>query len=170
MSAGGVVSRFGPAMPSLAEFAGVLDAAGSQVVLQPNGTLRVSIGGIVYVVRPYWSTLTSQPGREKGFSFGEAGLVFTDSNGIGQGLVPDVADHAGMMDLLAQALSMPVEIRMGLDMLLEVVAQGVVYKLAPEYTLAPAGVNPVEQSWWEEGGKLYIRYPDGWVQGFGVRP
>ena len=75
-----------------------------------------------------------------------------------------------MKAILERALSAPVGLRMGLDMRLEVEVQGVVYKLVPDYTLSLAPLGNESADWWVVNGRIFIRTPDGWVQGFDVLP
>ena len=165
-----VVTRFGPALSASTGFAAALDGVGSQMYLQQNGSIRIEMPGVVYMVRPQWTTAEAPQASPAGFSFGESGLVFVNAAGMAQVLMPDVADYTGMHAVLEQALSSSVELRTGLDMRLEVVVNGTVYRLIPDYTLVRADSVPVDQKWWIEGVKLFIRYADGWVQGFEVLP
>lgn len=164
----GLVTRFGPALQSLAAMGQALTGLGATTVLQPNGALRVSLGTTVFHLRPQWLPM-GRTGNAPGFVFSNsAGLVFTDANGVSQALQGDVADYEGLTSLLQSLLGSTTTLRTGLDLQTELTLGSQRFLLVPDLALLPAGTGPANSNWWFEGAKLFVRYPGGLVQGFAV--
>ncbi|MBB6557441.1 hypothetical protein HNP48_000105 [Acidovorax soli] len=164
----GLVTRFGPALQSLAAMGQALTGLGATTVLQPNGALRVSLGTTVFHLRPQWLPM-GRTGNAPGFVFSNsAGLVFTDANGVSQALQGDVADYEGLTSLLQSLLGSTTTVRTGLDLQTELALGSQRFLLVPDLALLPAGTGPANSNWWFEGAKLFVRYPGGLVQGFAV--
>ncbi len=164
----GLVTRFGPSLQSLPAMGQALTALGATTVMQPNGALRISLGGTAFHLRAQWLPM-GRTGNAPGFVFSSAaGLVFTDANGISQVLQGDVADYDGLRSLLQDALATPVTLRTGLDLQTELLVAGQRFQLVPDLALLPAGTGPTNSNWWFEGSKLFVRYANGLVQGFAV--
>ncbi len=164
----GLVTRFGPALQSLAAMGQALTGLGATTVLQPNGALRVSLGTTVFHLRPQWLPM-GRTGNAPGFVFSSsAGLVFTDANGVSQALQGDVADYEGLTSLLQSLLGPTTTLRTGLDLQTELTIGSQRFQLVPDLALLPATSGPAGSSWWFEGSKLFVRYASGLVQGFAV--
>lgn len=164
----GLVTRFGPALQSLAAMGQALTGLGATTVLQPNGALRVSLGTTVFHLRPQWLPM-GRTGNAPGFVFSNsAGLVFTDANGVSQALQGDVADYEGLTSLLQSLLGSTTTLRTGLDLQTELTLGSQRFLLVPDLALLPAGTGPANSNWWFEGAKLFVPYPGGLVQGFAV--
>ncbi len=168
----GLVTRFGPVLQSLPAMGQALTALGATTVMQPNGALRVSLGTTVFHMRAQWLPM-GRTGNAPGFVFSStAGLVFTDASGVSQALQGDVADYDGLTSLLQSILGATTVLRTGLDLQTELIVAGQRFQLVPDLALMPAGTGPADSNnsnnWWFEGGKLFVRYAGGLVQGFAV--
>lgn len=139
----------------------------ARLKLRASGLLHLSLGGREFVVRPasLVGGADSAPGTPAFLVDSQGGLSFRDSRGGRQTLYPAFADLAALERTIKSlapdaVLTDPgnggVTLKLGDNQL----------RLKPALSLSPVPAAQSKALFWQEGGSLFIRYPDNTAQGF----
>lgn len=162
--ADGVVVDLAPGLASAGNFANQVFGLDGQasVTITENGLIKASAGGAKLVLRPAWA---SSPSTLNGFSFDGAGhLVFGDGR-MQQTLYPAFAN----VDALAVALGTiagATAPTMALDGSVSTMIGSTGYRLRAGYQLISTPEARASDTWWLDGGTLYVNNHDGTAQPF----
>lgn len=146
----------------------------SKVRLRSSGAIQITVLGADYICAP--GSASSGGGTTSSqapvFGFKDNGLIaFTDSYGAQQTLYPTYADFTVAQSIVqAEATNLKVSLSLtdNNDGSATFVANGVSYKLQPDYLLTAVPSAHSGENWWLDAGKIYIPYNDGTAQGMAV--
>ncbi len=142
--------------------------AGGSIQLQAEGVIRIRMGGTDYAVLPASEVTSTSVKNSPTILFsGPSGLAFRDRDGGVQSLFAAAGDLNALV-LAAQKFDPKAAVANQSDGTVLVALQGKSFRLTPsiKLTLPPAG--HADDNFWQDGNSLYLRYPDGKVQGFGL--
>ncbi len=166
----GLVSTFVPAVTDPRLFAIRLAQAlpGAISHQRWNVTWYITTADALYVGRPQWETRATAFDANVFSSAADNNVMYSD-NGIAQILVPDFHDYNTLSSTFAKDLNDPsLSLLPNMDGTVKATVNGVIYILAPRWTLLKPAEAAGMPAWWMNGSVFYIKNADGSAQGFTV--
>lgn len=142
--------------------------AGASIRLQAEGVIRISMGGVDYAVLPASEVTPTAVKNAPAILFsGPSGLAFRDREGGVQNLFAAAGDINAVI-LAAQKFDPKAAVASQDDGSVLVALLGKSFRLRPDIKLTQPPAGRADENFWQDGNNLYVRYPDGKVQGFGL--
>jgi hypothetical protein len=138
---------------------------GSPATLQANGVITGTLNGLRYAAQPSPVVSASSLDLRPGFVDQQGVPALRDAGGSIQTLYPAFADP-GQVQTIFRSLDPAMTIGNNYDGSYRVFIANMQLTVMPDFILGSGG--PAE-NWWTDGGKFFVRYPDGATQGFSVR-
>jgi hypothetical protein len=149
-----------------------IDSSASLEILG-DGVLKASLGGTDYIAQPASATVAGNVTANicPGFDTVANQLALCDSNGTRQVLYAAFADTDTLRSTFRTDLGLPQlsVTNTGSAGAYTAVVGSATYTLNPDITLSTPPAAQAGKLWWSEGGKIYIRYPNGAAQGFSLQ-
>lgn len=144
-----------------------IDPAGT-LQLQAEGVIRIGMGGADYVVIPASEVTQTATKNAPTFLFsGPSGLAFRDRDGGIQTLFAAPADISALL-IAARQFDPKATVATQPDGSVQVALQGNNFQLKPSLKLSAPPADKAHLNLWQENNSIFLRYPDGKVQGFGL--
>lgn len=146
-----------------------LDSAASLSLLN-GGAIKATIKGVVYAVAP-GNAVTAMAAASSipGFETDSSGYpLFRDKTGAKQLLFPVLLDAASVQTIFAAA-DAGFAVNNDGNGTTTVTYLGKTYTVVPDYIVINAPPARANDLFWLDGGKVYVRYPDGTAQGVTVK-
>jgi hypothetical protein len=148
-----------------------IDSTASLEILG-DGVLLATLSGTGYVAQSASRTTTGSSASCPGFVTENNQLALCDASGNRQVLYGAFADTDTLRDTFRTALSLPTlsVSNTGSNGIYSANVGGTPYSLAPDITLATPPAAQAGKLWWIDAAtnKIFIRYPSGQAQGFGL--
>ncbi|WP_374346914.1 WD40/YVTN/BNR-like repeat-containing protein [Chitinimonas sp.] len=142
-----------------------LDPA-ARLSMRSNGSLKISFLGSSYLTIPGGIYTGGDGVATPSFTTDLSGyLAFVDSSKATQVLYPVFSDIA-VGDQTIKTFDPAGGASENGDGTASVVLLGGKYSSRPDYSLIPVPAAHASELFWSEGGKFFLRYPDGTAQGF----
>lgn len=138
-----------------------------------DGVMLATLGGAAYVAQSASLTTTGSSTSCPGFVTVNNQLALCDASGNRQVLYAAFADTDTLRDTFRAALSLPnlSVSNYGANGIYAANVDGTPYSLSPEISITSPPSSEAGNLWWSDAtsGKIFIRYPSGQAQGFGVQ-
>lgn len=134
--------------------------------IRSSGALQLTLGGADYLGIPGSNALGGGTIETPGFQIDSKGYyAFKDSTGAVQTLYPVFAD-VSVTDQTVKAIDPSGSVTDNGNGTATMILQGNSYTLKPGYPLIPLPAAHANDLWWQDGAKLYLRFPDSTAQDF----
>lgn len=147
-------------------------SASASLEILGDGVLKASLSGIDYIAQPAAQATAGTSSGCPGFVTENNQLALCDATGKRQVLFAAFADTDTLRSTFRTDLNLPdlSVTNTGSDGLYSARVGGSTLTLNPEITLTTPSSAHAGKLWWQDAaGKIFIRYPNGAAQGFGVR-
>ncbi|MBS4098208.1 MAG: hypothetical protein KGZ83_15380 [Sulfuricella sp.] len=142
-----------------------IDPAG-KLQLQVDGVIRIAMGGADYVVIPASEVTPTNVKSTPAFLFsGPSGLAFRDRDGGLQTLFAATGDISALL-IAARQFDPKAAVVPQPDGTVQVALLGASFQLKPRLKLSAPPADKAQLNLWQENNSIFLRYPDGKVQGF----
>jgi len=138
----------------------------SQVRLRSSGVMQLTMGGAAYICSPGSNVVGGgqTPSQQPGFQVdGNGVLSFNDSYGATQSLYPAFAEVSSI-ELMLKTFDDGASMTDNGNGTATVNLTGGSTLVKPEYPLLPVPSDHTSDPWWQEGAKIFLRYPDSTAQ------
>jgi alpha-tubulin suppressor-like RCC1 family protein len=150
---GGTSLAMVPAVVNLDQLAALFP--GVKAVVNENGVIAASLGGVTYVVQPDFAVrLDGARGNAQLASESAAALRFTDGSGNSQ-LLDAVLLEPGTVRNILQAMDPAATLEVRVDGTAGIVVNGQAYALQPDLTLGSIPPERAGQAFWQDGASHY---------------
>lgn len=140
--------------------------ANAAIKLKSSGVLQITLNSVNYVTSPGSSTTGGGQAATPAFLYDSSGyFAFQDSSGAVQSLYPVFADTT-VADQTVKAIDPTGSVTDSGNGTAALRLLSNPYTLKPEYQLIPLPTAHASDLWWQEGPRLFLRYPDNTAQGF----
>lgn len=164
----GIVTTLAPGMADYAGFAGSMALREGVTMVKADGRLEIHLGDTIFVARPAWSVESCD---KPGLNFTDAGVARGvaqyGSGGRCQTLYPAVADLEQIRTIIA-GMDANGTAQVEEDASITLRINGQTFRIRATYELSDIPAAHSKEAFWvDDGGRLFIRYPEsGKVQAF----
>ena len=148
-------------------------SSGATLEVLGDGVIKAGLLGTDYIAQPASAAVQGAvtAGVCPGFDTVGNQLALCDATGKRQVLYAAFADTDTLRSTFAAILPGLTVGNTGADGLYSTTFSGATYTLTPDFTLTTPPANQAGNLWWSDPatGKIYVRYPSGTAQGFGLR-
>jgi len=138
-----------------------------------DGVLKASLSGTDYIAQPASQATDGSTAGCPGFVTENNQLALCDASGRRQVLNAAFADTDTLRGTFRASLNLPdlAVTNAGANGAYAALVGGTPYTLSPDITLTTPPASQAGNLWWQDAasGKIYIRYPNGSAQGFGLQ-